>query len=82
MKEKIRELLINIRNLKYPSNEFKSIEEFKAKLSSDLNLNTQDALEVLGYLIKGDYIKIYEDSGIVLNPSNKKLRELIESGII
>lgn len=80
--KKVHQLVRNIRDLKYPEKSLKDVEIFEKTISSDLGIDIQEAMALLGYLLARDYVRIIPGMGLVVNPENTDLQELIKSGVL
>ena len=77
--DKVRQLVRNIRDLKYPPQTLRDVESFEIGLANDLKIDRQEAMALLGYMLARDYARIIPDMGLVLNPKNEELQSLVES---
>lgn len=80
--EKLRKLLRNIRDTKYPASSLQEVDAFEQRLAVDLGIEQQEALALLGYLLARDYVRIIPDMGLVLNPQNEEVRRIVDSGAL
>jgi len=80
--KKLRELVRNIRDLKYPAKSLRDVDAFEAKLAADLATDRQEAMALLGYLLARDYVRIIPDMGLVVNPENQELQKFVDSGAL
>lgn len=79
---KLIKLLGNIVSLKYPEDAMRNVPLFEQHLANDLGISGQEAMAMLGYLLTSDYVRIIDGMGLVINPSNQEVRELVEKGKI
>lgn len=75
-KLKLIKLIKDIQNCEYPIDVIES-KNIYSKLKSRLKTSKKEALALLGYLQKGNHIKIDREMGIVLDPSSEELRKII-----
>ena len=80
--DKLRTLLRNIRNLKYPQRALSDVDAFGAALASDLSTSRDEAMALLGYLLARDYARIIPGMGLVVNPANEEIQSLVDSGAL
>lgn len=78
--DKIVTLVKNIKNLKYPKSILDNVEGFEHQLAKDLSTDGDEAFALLGYLVTNDYVRIDDDMGIIVNPSNEEIRMLVDTG--
>jgi hypothetical protein len=81
-KDKLHQLLRNIRDLKYPSSSLRNVGSFEDDLAADLTTGVQEAMALLGYLLTRGYVRIIPDMGLVLNPDNAELQGLMKKGFL
>lgn len=79
--EKLRRLVRNIRDLKYPRKSLQDVNSFEKILAKDLDTDTQEAMALLGYLLNNKYVRIIPD-GLVMNPDSQELQDLVNSGAL
>lgn len=72
---KLHQLAQNIHRLKYKASTLLDVSALENTLSDDLNIGTDDARALLGYLLTRDYVRIYHDMGLVLNPEKVSIDE-------
>jgi len=78
----VHQLLRNIRDLKYPRSSLGDVDAFEKTLAEDLKTDTKEAMALLGYLLARDYVRIIPDMGLVMNPENPDLQDLMKSGVL
>ena len=78
--EKLRKLLLNIRNFKYPRTVLQEVDGFEELLARDLETDTKEAMALLGFLLARDFVRIIPDMGLVVNPDSAGAQALIKSG--
>ena len=78
LKNKLAKLLKNIEQNKYSSKELDDLDELGIKLTKDIGygVDIDQAMALLGYLIKQDYVIIDPDAGIILNEQNNEINEI------
>jgi Mn-dependent DtxR family transcriptional regulator len=80
--DKILRLLDNIASLKYSEDAMRNVPLFEQRLAKELDVSGQEAMAMLGYLLTKDYVRIINGMGLVVNPSNEEVRELVDNGHI
>ena len=81
VKGKVLSFLSEIRNNGYTKDELNDIEAFQNKLKTDMGTDDiNEALTILGYLIKHEYIRIVPGEGIAL-ASDAEVLKIIEKMI-
>lgn len=80
--DKILQLLDNIASLKYSEDAMRNVPSFEKRLAKELEVSGQEAMAMLGYLLTSDYVRIIDGMGLVVNPSNKEVRDLVDDGHI
>ena len=72
LQQKLAKLLRKIRSESYPGTELANMVKLQTKIAEDIDSHDPvEAMALLGYLLKNNYVKIEEDKGIVLNKDNK-----------
>ena len=77
--EKLFQLLHNIHEERYRVDVLKDVKLFESNLAKDLEINVEDAMAMLGYLLKKKYAKIESGKGIVVNQDNQDIQQLFKS---
>lgn len=80
--EKLRQLISNILNLKYPKMALQDVNVFERKLAADLGIEVSVAMALLGFLLTRDYVRIIPDMGLVINPESTAVQALMMSGAL
>ena len=76
--EKLKLLMRLIRDLKYPPSTLSDPDTFKGRLAEDLNMDGNEALALLGFLLTRDFVRIAPDTGLFVNPGSAEARVLFE----
>lgn len=78
LKDKLAKLLKNIEQNRYTSTDLDDLNNLQERLAQDIGLgvDTDQAMALLGYLLKHDYVKINPDSGIILNEKNDEIKAI------
>lgn len=77
--DKLRQLLLNIRDSRYPQSLLDDVDKFEKKLAADLDIDTDEAMALLGYLLSHKYALLIRE-GLVLNPNHPEIQSLLDSG--
>lgn len=81
LQEKIANLLKKIQQNAYVANQLTDMLKLQAKIAQDIECDDPaEAMAVLGYLFKYEYIKVDPKKGIVLNEDKKNDIDLIMKG--
>lgn len=78
MKEKLPDFLRKVKAGKYPVAKLDDVDVLSADIAKDINSTPKEVMEMLGFLLKNNYIKIDPNKGITLKEDDPEITKIIK----
>jgi hypothetical protein len=75
--KRLIDLVALIRENRYDAQNVKDFERFKNMIANDLLIDKNEAMALLGYLLKRGYVKIDDKQGITIDNQNSEMKKIV-----